>query len=446
MCIDQLLEIRRTHSQYYQLNLEDEEVIPWYTMWTNRTTGNQGSGSGNLMATQVNPYDVRNNYYTYSKGNITFSGTGEQTREYIHYPDSELKLFINTIIKAERGANHRPTVEVQNLENNQQIARAQSKIEFNVIPRDIDLDLMNVTVEVKACRNNKCDISLGDELLFEDRKDNESFKVTLDKNTLSGYGKIADSNYTQLQVKVYAIDDRGAKSEEVLRTLDLVDSDLLNVSLSTANETTKFLVGDVVELLATFEKEQSYQENYIDLSYTLKSLPTYLMLNGNLTQNIGSLTSPSMSASYHLKIGSSNQFLVTDPTRVTISGDSRYCINTCSQPIEGTQSLDLSIKKGQIRIKLISEEFNSVLQQTMINVRSQGGMEYSITPNSAGEFILDNVPTGTYTLTVNVPEALQDFDVIQKNGDSLQIVDLTQGVTFDINYDNNIFEANYEFF
>ena len=89
MCIDQLLEIRRTHSQYYQLNLEDEEVIPWYTMWTNRTTGNQGSGSGNLMATQVNPYDVRNNYYTYSKGNITFSGTGEQTREYIHYPDSE---------------------------------------------------------------------------------------------------------------------------------------------------------------------------------------------------------------------------------------------------------------------------------------------------------------------------------------------------------------------
>ena len=56
---------------------------------TNRTTGNQGSGSGNLMATQVNPYDVRNNYYTYSKGNITFSGTGEQTREYIHYPDSE---------------------------------------------------------------------------------------------------------------------------------------------------------------------------------------------------------------------------------------------------------------------------------------------------------------------------------------------------------------------
>ena len=52
MCIDQLLEIRRTHSQYYQLNLEDEEVIPWYTMWTNRTTGNQGSGSGNLMRSE----------------------------------------------------------------------------------------------------------------------------------------------------------------------------------------------------------------------------------------------------------------------------------------------------------------------------------------------------------------------------------------------------------
>ena len=89
------------------MNLEDEEVIPWYTMLSNRTTGDYGSGWGNLTESKVNPYDVRNNYYTYSKGNITFSGTGEETREYVHYPDSELKLFINTVIKAERGANHR---------------------------------------------------------------------------------------------------------------------------------------------------------------------------------------------------------------------------------------------------------------------------------------------------------------------------------------------------
>lgn len=443
---DQLLEIRRTHSQYYQLNLEDEEVIPWYTMWTNRTTGNYGGGYGNLTASQVNPYDVRNNYYTYSKGNITFSGTGEETREYIHYPDSELKLFVNTIIKAERGANHRPTVEVQNLENNQQVARAQSKIEFNVIPRDIDLDLMDVTVEVKACRNNKCDMSLGDNLLFEDKKDNESFKVTLDKNTLSGYASIANSNYTQLQVTVYAVDANGAKSEEVVRILDIVDINLLNVGLSTPDQVSTFLVGDSVELLAVFEKEPSYTENYTELNYTLKNLPSYLMLNGSLSQNLGNLTSLSNVATYNLKIGSSNQFLVSDPTRVTISGDSRYCINTCNQTIEGTQSLDLSIKKGQVRVKLISEEFNDVLQQTLITVRNQNGVEYSITPNSAGEFILDNVPTGTYTLTVNVPEVLRDFDVIQKNGDNLQVVDLTKGVTFDINYENNVFEVNYEFF
>lgn len=443
---DLILEIRRTHSQYYQLNLEDEEVIPWYTMWTNRTTGNQGSGSGNLTATQVNPYDVRNNYYTYSKGNITFSGTGEQTREYIHYPDSELKLFVNTIIKAERGANHRPTVEVQNLEDYQQVAKAQSKIEFNVIPRDIDLDSMDVTVEVMACRNNSCQTSLGDSIVFKDKRDNESFKVTLDKNTLSRYEEIARGNYTQLQVKVYAVDERGAKSEEIVKILDIVDVDLLSVGLSTMNQLTTFLVGDSVELLATFEKEQSYQDSYMDLSYTLKSLPSYLILNGDLTQNLGNLNALSASASYQLKIGSSNQFLVSDPTRVTISGDSRYCINSCSQMIEGTQSLDLSIKKGQVRLKLISEEFNNVLQQTTIKVRHQNGTEYNITPNNAGEFILDNVPTGTYSLTVKVPEALQDFDVIQKNGDNLETVDLTQGVVFDINYENNVFEVNYEFF
>lgn len=442
-----LLRIRRTHGQYYQLNLEDEEIIPWYTLSANNVGENGGrQGYFNTWINSINPYDIRNNYYTYSKGNITFSGTGEQRREYIHYPDSELKLFVNTIIKAERGANHRPTVEVQNLEDYQQVAKAQSKIEFNVIPRDIDLDSMDVTVEVMACRNNSCQTSLGDSIVFKDKRDHESFKVTLDQHTLSRYEEIAKGNYTQLQVKVYAVDEHGAKSEEIVKILDIVDVDLLSVGLSTMNQLTTFLVGDSVELLATFEKEQSYQDSYMDLSYTLKSLPSYLILNGDLTQNLGNLNALLASASYQLKIGSSNQFLVSDPTRVTISGDSRYCINNCSQMIEGTQSLDLSIKKGQVRLKLISEEFNDLLQQITIKVRHQNGTEYNMTPNNAGEFILDNVPTGTYSLTVKVPEELQDFDVIQKNGDHLETVDLTQGVVFDIDYENNVFEVNYEFF
>lgn len=440
-----LLRIRRTHGQYYQLNLEDEEVIPWYSLSAN----NKGENGGrrpqfNTWINSVNPYDVRNNYYTYSKGNITFSGTGEQRREYIHYPDSELKLFVNTIIKAERGANHRPTVTVQNLENGQQIARAQSKIEFNVIPRDIDLDLMNVTVQVSGCKQNTCQ-SLGAPIIYQNKRDNESFKVTLDKDSLSGYANIANSEYDQLKVIVYAIDENGAKSDEAVRLLDIVDVNLLNVSLSTNDENTRFLVGDLVGVVATFSRPDSYTQKYTNLNYHLNQIPNSLELIGEINQGLGALETSSKSASYNLKIKENNQFLVSDPTLVTIVGNSSYCIETCNHAIEGTQSLNLSIKKGQIRIKLISEQFSEQLLGATITIKNKQNQSWSITANSAGEFIVDNVPTGSYSLTVGLPEDLKTFEVIQQVGTNTQIVDLTQPLAFDINYENNLFEANFSF-
>ena len=300
---DKTLQIRRTHSQYYQLNLEDEEVIPWYTMLSNRTTGDYGSGWGNLTESKVNPYDVRNNYYTYSKGNITFSGTGEETREYVHYPDSELKLFINTVIKAERGANHRPTVEVQNIENEQQISLSQNKIEFNVIPRDIDLDLMDVTVEVSACKDNKCSV-VGTPIIYKNQKDNESFQVTLDQAFLSKVSK----DTKLLKIKVYAIDEHEAKSEEVIKTLEVVNLDLLTVSLSPQNANTRFLVGDTVSLVANFSKSENYNSKYTNLNYNLDSIPSALELVGESNRNLGELTNQFAETIYELVIKENSAF------------------------------------------------------------------------------------------------------------------------------------------
>lgn len=79
-----------THTQWYQLNLEDPDVVPWY----------------NINGTNFDSGDARNYYYTYSKGSITYSGIGNSNE----LTQDELKLFINTMIKAERGANHKPDV------------------------------------------------------------------------------------------------------------------------------------------------------------------------------------------------------------------------------------------------------------------------------------------------------------------------------------------------
>lgn len=57
--------------------------------------------------------DALNNYYIYSKGNITYSGAGHSSMS----GDSnsqELKLFVNTIVKAIKSGNNRPEVAVEN--------------------------------------------------------------------------------------------------------------------------------------------------------------------------------------------------------------------------------------------------------------------------------------------------------------------------------------------
>lgn len=87
------IRISQTHTQWYQLDLENEEISPWFNLVAD------GSYFG-AMADQFNSGDARNFYYTYSIGNITYSGTGHTS----NYTDSELKLFVNTIIRAARGS------------------------------------------------------------------------------------------------------------------------------------------------------------------------------------------------------------------------------------------------------------------------------------------------------------------------------------------------------
>lgn len=85
------LNISFTHTQWYQLNLEDPDVVPWY----------------NLDSGKINAKDARNFYYTYSKGNITYSGTGHSNPG---SSEDEKKLFVNTIVKCIRGANSAPEI------------------------------------------------------------------------------------------------------------------------------------------------------------------------------------------------------------------------------------------------------------------------------------------------------------------------------------------------
>lgn len=90
--------ISTTHSQYYQLDMEDEDLVVWYTLSTDNGYYNYTRKDG------------QNNYYIYSKGNVTYTGAGHAD---INSAD-ELKLFVNTIIKAIDSGNAAPEVVVTN--------------------------------------------------------------------------------------------------------------------------------------------------------------------------------------------------------------------------------------------------------------------------------------------------------------------------------------------
>ena len=112
------LTVAETHAQYYLLDLEKQDdtassidsggdVVVWYTL---------GQGTSKYSESDyfsVTGNDAANNYYIYSKGNVTYSGAGHSTMSKAISED-ELKLFVNTIIWSINSGNNAPQITIEN--------------------------------------------------------------------------------------------------------------------------------------------------------------------------------------------------------------------------------------------------------------------------------------------------------------------------------------------
>ena len=78
------MEIKATHDQTYQLNMNGDDITCWYCM------------SGDNFADI--PNDAVNSYFIYSRGNITYTGSGHTNT----FTLEEAKLFANTLVAAYR--------------------------------------------------------------------------------------------------------------------------------------------------------------------------------------------------------------------------------------------------------------------------------------------------------------------------------------------------------
>lgn len=138
--IDTTKVIAETHAQWYQLNLEDEELTVWYCLDDNAGGSptacdeKESYGDGTGATYGVSPNDAANNYYIYSKDNVFYSGVGHSTVT----GDMEAKLFVNTMIAAYRQAYEPPTVKITNINAKKSVDDENT---YSIaLPREYDQD------------------------------------------------------------------------------------------------------------------------------------------------------------------------------------------------------------------------------------------------------------------------------------------------------------------
>jgi len=103
--------VAQTHGQYYELDYTADDdsdgqsdLVVWYCL------GKKG-GTAETIYSQ-SPNDVRNNYYIYNKGNVTYTGMGHSAARDLKYTVEEAKLFINTMIASYQAGVKPPYISV----------------------------------------------------------------------------------------------------------------------------------------------------------------------------------------------------------------------------------------------------------------------------------------------------------------------------------------------
>ena len=201
------MRVASTHYQWYKLNLEDEDVVPLFNLYK------KGKDKFND--------DAMNNYYTYTKGTITYSGTGHKLDDSERYPVFETKLFVNTAIKAYAIANHAPEVTILEPQDNDKIGRNEGDLVLKFRAYDFDFGDDYLYYEVFIDTENKgrdedfVSLTDGGKIMM---MNGQQVSFTIPEDKLPEIGKF--------RIKVYAEDEHEAGSFSII-TVEMVDSPLI---------------------------------------------------------------------------------------------------------------------------------------------------------------------------------------------------------------------------
>jgi hypothetical protein len=152
------LHIGTTHEQYYQLNMNSNDIAVWFCL-----------ADGVYNSKYKN--DGVNAYYIYNRGNITYSGAGHDPQ---NVTTEEAELFVNTMIAAYRSAATAPTMEFESTD-----AKA---ITSQLLP--VDINNSGTSQTVTAAENTRVYFKINDANLVASKIINAKFYY--DKETKNG--------------------------------------------------------------------------------------------------------------------------------------------------------------------------------------------------------------------------------------------------------------------
>lgn len=391
------ITVAATHFQYFQLDLEDENVVPVYTL-TN--------GSGSTIYND--PGDGRNNYYTYTKGNITYSGTGHDVPNNL----PEQQMFINTMIKASRGANHAPTLEVNGIIDGMNIANTLPSIDFSFVVTDIDINDQYQNAEIYLSTSN-------DGTSFSDYQKVLQYSAAdpdLSKRIKSGVAQsvsipTVNSSVNAYKVKVVAFDSFNAMVSEEFRLNNVADP-----QISVDSFTASCLVGDTltipVNVTATATalnetfKNITLQSNATKIAADGTSIP----IDAHTFNNYPDLTfspnpvwsGPKPQNSYQLTLGSKGDPSSAGTYNVLnkLTYSAYYGVPDSSPGIsrENTKAYNISVGSGTLDVVVLDQKGRGI---TGIPLTVSG--PHTGTTNTSGFYSLAGLSSGDYSVTVTVP-------------------------------------------
>ena len=409
------MKVANTHYQYYKLNLEDPLVVPVFNLYK--------TGADNRYVD-----DAMNLYYTYTRGNITYSGTGH-TSTAGGYPDFELQLFVNTMMKAYAASNHAPIVEIDSPSDHSKVNTIEQDIPltFRAYDHDfgdtilkysvlIDPDNSGTFIPAKM-RSGGVDVDWTNVNMTS----GQTLSVIIPKKDAAG---TTFTDIRTFRIKVVAKDSKGAESYQI-RTLYNVETPMLTPELTT--DSAAYLVGQSINAqLRLLPQGRVIVPETITPTSTTLYVPSGLSYLGD-SDGATAVTTTGFPTYTFNEGGTSTGAVTANYTVATTSTAGKYTLsadvvyNQYGQVVRNQAPQQIDVYSGQVLFEVYDSYAagNSMKNVTIL----EGGSIIGAT-GDGGTLLKTGISAGTHDYTVSIPSGYKLKSILVtkaiSNGDTYE--------------------------